>query len=128
VHNTVQFVGGNDLGVQVNDGCLLAISFLRLGKSLPGARLTSSGGAHREHTMTNNEQLGKLNDLQDESFIGEKALISNSFLNHTFKVHVTGTRNINAGEKISQQTEENIVILSDNLGDVEITKSTQENT
>jgi hypothetical protein len=102
VYNTVQLISRDDLGVHVNNSSFLAIGILSLGKSLPGARLASGRRAHSEHAMTNDEQFGKLDDLEHEALIIMKTLVSNNLLDNVFKAHVTSTRNVNTGEKISE--------------------------
>jgi hypothetical protein len=77
--------------------------------------------------MTNHEQLTQLDDLLDESGFGEETLSNSGLLNHSFEIHVTLTLDVDAWEQITEETEENIPILSDNLWSVEISKGSQEN-
>jgi len=100
MHNTVKFVGGNDLGVKINNSSLFTVEILSLRKSLPGRGFTSTGGTHSENAMTNNQELTKLHNLKNEVLIGAELLLVDGLLDHAFETHVTGTRHNDTGEEI----------------------------
>ena len=77
--------------------------------------------------MSNGEQLTKLDNLENEISIWVLTTLNNTFFDDSLEVHVSLSRHINAGEKITQETEEDIDILSNNLWNVEISKRSQKN-
>jgi hypothetical protein len=77
--------------------------------------------------MTNDEQFAELHHLEDEAFVSMELLVCDGLLNQGFEAHVTGTADDDTGEEIGEETRENIGVLSNNLGDVEITESTEQN-
>jgi hypothetical protein len=76
--------------------------------------------------MSNFEKLLKLNDLEDEISVWVETAILDGVNNKTLESHVSGSWDINSWEKISKETEEDIVIVGNNLGDVEISEGSQE--
>lgn len=63
VYNTIEFVGADDLWVQVLVGGLDSSHVLGLLESSPGGRFSSTWWSHNEDTMSNGEQFLKLDDL-----------------------------------------------------------------
>jgi hypothetical protein len=78
--------------------------------------------------MSNFQEFSKLNDLQNEIRIAVKTEFFSSIIDKTLESHVSLSGDINTGEKISKETEENVVIIGNNLGDVEVSQSSHEET
>ena len=76
--------------------------------------------------MTNNEKFSKLDYFEDEFRVGVELCIFDCLFNHLFKSHITVTWHVDSWEQIREQSSENVSILSDDFGDIEITKSSEQ--
>jgi hypothetical protein len=104
--DTIELVGVDDLGVDGDNGGLLAVKLVGLGKSLPGLGLSTSGGSHGEDAMANSQELTELYDLKDVSFIGEHLEFFGGLVDGAFEFHVSLSDGVNSGEEISKETTE----------------------
>ena len=105
--NSIELVGVDDLGVDWDNGGLLAVKLVGLGKGLPGLRFSTAGGSHGEDTMANSQELTKLHNLKDVSFIREHLEFSGSCIDLAFELHISHSNGVNSGEKISKEATEN---------------------
>ena len=126
VHNTIKLVSLDDLRVEIVVDGLAAVTSVGISKGLPGARLTSAGRSHHEDTMTDLEQLRELDNLEDEVLIGVKLEASCGFSALLLEGHVSLSGRVNAWEQVTKQVHEDLQVLSDNLGQVEISESSHE--
>lgn len=73
--------------------------------------------------MTNDEQFTQLDDLSNEVLISQQFLFFCGFGDDSFESSVDLTRNVKAREKITEETEEDIPVLCNDLRSVEISQS-----
>jgi hypothetical protein len=78
--------------------------------------------------VTNHKQFTQLDDLTDEVFVSEQLLVLGGLLNNGLETEIALSGHFDTGEQIAQQTEENVPILSDNLGGIEVSEGSQQNT
>jgi hypothetical protein len=126
-YDTIKLISTGDLWIDILNGSLSSILILSLSEHLPGDGFTGSWWAHDEDTMSNFEQLPKLNNLENKVGVCVKLSILDGFDNEAFESHVSGSWHINAWEEISQKTEEDIVIIGNNLWNVEISEGSEQN-
>jgi len=125
-HVTVQVSGMDDFGVQIHEFHLLADFLIGLDPHLVGGGLTSAGRAHHEHAMSNLQEFSQLDDLQHEFGFREQFVVDDSLHDTFLEVDISLTFDVDTGEQVSQKSEENIQVSSGNLGDIEISKSSHQ--
>ena len=76
--------------------------------------------------MTDLKQLGKLDDLEDEVLVGVQLEAFGGRSALLFEAHVSLSGWVDAWEEVTEQVHEDLQVLSDDLGQVEISESSHE--
>jgi hypothetical protein len=107
----------------INFGFYLILGLL---EHLPGGRFSGSWESHNENAMSDGEEFGKLYDFKDEFGFRIKFAFFTDVFNDSFKSHISFSRGVDSGEKISEKSEEDVVILEGYFGDIKISECSHE--
>ena len=112
MHNTVELIGGDDLGVQVDHSCLPTILGLSVCKHSPGLGLASTWWSHDEDGMSNLHKLTKLNDLFDEVLMRIQCGSLGLLGDNSFKSHVSLSWWVESWEQVTEEIVEDLQVSS----------------
>ena len=76
--------------------------------------------------MSNFKEITKLDNLENKLGVVVKTEILGSVVNNLFESNVSLSWDINTGEKITEETKEDVKIIGDDLGNVEISQGSHE--
>jgi hypothetical protein len=88
---------------------------------------TSASGTDDEDGVTDVEQFFELDNLEAEGVFGLQLEIEDGLLYHSLQLWETLSRNVHGWEQVTDKTEEDGHIVSDDLGNVEISEGSHEN-
>jgi len=127
VHATEKFIRGNGLGVDNVVNSLLTTSVESLGSHLPYGSLTTTWVTDNEARVTHFKNFSVVDTLHDEEIFSLETSFLGVLLNISLEDDISLGVSLNTWEEIVNETEENATIIDNNLGPVEITKSSHEN-
>jgi hypothetical protein len=122
-HETEELIGIDGLRVDdLSDGFAASVGLLS-GEALPHGSLTRSWWADDEHTMSDDQDIFGLDDLEHEAFFTRFRLITelgSSGSDLFDKLGIDLLDHVETGEEISNQSLENGLIIDSDLSDIEL--------